>query len=129
MTYTGTWANNSSPIFSGGGTEYTQGDDASVSMSFHGSAIYMFGDKKNNHGLYSVKLDNRPLEIYSGISGCGGAFGKTCEQQKPTLQYLASNLDDSLHTVRIVNIAGVNNSFFGKQDFNFRLDLWLRYHH
>lgn len=38
----------------------------------------------------------------------------TCEQMKPTLEYFASNLDDSLHTLRIENIGGVNNSFFGK---------------
>lgn len=113
MTYTGTWANNTSPAFSGGGTAFTHEDNASVSMSFHGSAIYMFGDKKNDHGLYSVELDNRPLEVYSGISGCGGAYGMTCEQQQPTLQYLTHNLDGSLHTITIVNIAGVNNSFFG----------------
>ncbi|KAG5633117.1 hypothetical protein DXG03_008329 [Asterophora parasitica] len=78
-----------------------------------GSAIYVFGDKKNDHGLYSVVLDSRPAEIYSGISGCGGAYGQTCEQQKPTLEYFASNLDGSLHNLTITNIAGVNNSFFG----------------
>jgi hypothetical protein len=49
--------------------------------------LYILGDKKNDHGLYSVTLDNRPVEVYSGISGCGGAFATTCEQMKPTLAY------------------------------------------
>jgi len=78
-----------------------------------GCAIYVFGDKKNDHGLYGVTLDNKTTEVYSGISGCGGAFGMTCEQMKPTLEYFASNLDDTLHSIKIENIAGVNNSFFG----------------
>jgi hypothetical protein len=79
-----------------------------------GSAIYVLGDKKNDHGLYSVTLDNKTAEVYSGISGCGGAFGMTCEQMKPTLAYFASNLDDTLHSIKIVNMAGVNQSFFGE---------------
>lgn len=78
-----------------------------------GSAIYVFGDKKNDHGLYNVVLDGSPAEIYNGISGCGGAFGMTCEQMKPTLSYFASNLDDSSHNLTIQNMAGINNSFFG----------------
>ncbi|KAG6853080.1 hypothetical protein C0991_007010 [Blastosporella zonata] len=78
-----------------------------------GGAVYVFGDKKNDHGLYSVVLDNKTAEIYSGESGCGSAFGTTCEQMKPTLEFFASNLDDSLHTLTIENLAGVNNSFFG----------------
>ncbi|KAG5639942.1 hypothetical protein DXG03_002281 [Asterophora parasitica] len=89
------------------------GSDSLADWMLQGSAIYVFGDKKNDHGLYSVVLDNRPAEVYSGISGCGGAYGQTCEQQKPTLEYFASNLDGSLHNLTITNIAGVNNSFFG----------------
>ncbi|KAF8882822.1 hypothetical protein BD779DRAFT_904513 [Infundibulicybe gibba] len=98
LKYDGKWDSNKSPNFSGGGTSYTQADKASVSLSFRGSAVYVFGDKKNNHGLYSVVLDNRSAEVYNGESGCSGALGVTCEQMKPTLEYLASNLDDSLHT-------------------------------
>ncbi|KAF8154228.1 hypothetical protein B0H34DRAFT_81944 [Crassisporium funariophilum] len=112
LTYTGVWGNNTGPSFSGGGTAYTNGDRASVSLSFHGSAIYVLGDKKNDHRIYSVVLDGRPAELYNGVSGCGGAFGMTCEQQAPTIKYLASNLDDTLHTIKIENHPGVNNSFF-----------------
>ena len=74
----------------------------------------MLGDKKNDHGPYSVTLDNKTTEVHDGISGCGGAYGMTCEQMRPTLAYFASNLDDTLHTVKVVNMAGVNNSFFGE---------------
>ncbi|KAK7445755.1 hypothetical protein VKT23_014751 [Stygiomarasmius scandens] len=112
LKYSGTWGKNTSGNFSGGGSSFTQGDGASVSFSFNGSAIYIFGDKKNDHGLYSVVLDNGTTEIYNGVSGCGGAFGMTCEQQQPTLAYFASNLGEGEHSLAITNIAGVNNSFF-----------------
>ncbi|KAG6844168.1 hypothetical protein H0H87_009287 [Tephrocybe sp. NHM501043] len=115
LKYSGVWNSNKSPNFSGGGTSYTNADKATVSLSFHGSAVYVFGDKKNDHGLYSVVLDNKTAEVYSGESGCGGAYGMTCEQMKPTLEYFASNLDDSLHTLTIENLAGINNSFFGER--------------
>ncbi|KAG6896780.1 hypothetical protein C0992_006130 [Termitomyces sp. T32_za158] len=119
LTYSGTWNRNKSPNFSGGGTSFTNEDKATVSLSFHGSAVYVFGDKKNDHGLYSVVLDNKTAEVYDGVSGCGGAFGATCEQMKPTLEFVASNLDDSLHTLTIENLAGVNKSFFGGYHFTY----------
>ncbi|KAJ6455463.1 hypothetical protein C8R45DRAFT_782890, partial [Mycena sanguinolenta] len=112
MKYTGTWGSNTSPNFSGGGSTFTNADNASVAFSFHGSAVYVFGDKKNDHGLYSVVLDSGAPQIFDGISGCGGAFGMTCEQMKPTLAYFASNLDSGLHNISITNMAGVNQSFF-----------------
>ncbi|KAF5366706.1 hypothetical protein D9758_006444 [Tetrapyrgos nigripes] len=112
LHYSGTWGNNTSGNFNGGGTSFTQEDGASLSFSFNGSAIYIFGDKKNDHGLYSVVLDNGTAEIYDDVSGCGGAFGMTCEQQQPTLKYFASNLAEGQHTLTLTNMAGVNHSFF-----------------
>ncbi|PPQ83210.1 hypothetical protein CVT25_004269 [Psilocybe cyanescens] len=112
LSYTGTWGNNTSPAFSGGGSTFTSGDGASFTFSFHGSAIYVLGDKKNDHRLYSVVLDAQPAVTLNGISGCGGAFGMTCEQQAPSIKYLASNLDDSEHKLTLVNHANVNTSFF-----------------
>ncbi|KAJ3782527.1 hypothetical protein GGU11DRAFT_583613 [Lentinula aff. detonsa] len=112
LTYTGTWGSNTSGNFSGGGSSYTNGDNATVSFPFNGSAVYVFGDKKNDHGLYSVVLDNGTEQIFDGISGCGGAFGQTCEQQQPTLAYFASNLAEGEHSLKITNMAGVNQSYF-----------------
>jgi hypothetical protein len=78
-----------------------------------GSSIIVLGDKKNDHGHYSVVLDDRPAEVYDGVSGCGGAFGMTCEQQVPTIKYLASNLNGSDHKLTLINQAGSQKSFFG----------------
>ncbi|KAJ7100078.1 hypothetical protein B0H15DRAFT_877350 [Mycena belliarum] len=111
LKYTGTWGNNTSPNFSGGGTTFTNGDNATMSFTFNGSAVYVFGDKKNDHGLYSVVLDGGVPQVFNGVSGCGGAFGMTCEQQKPTLKFFASNLNASSHTLTIMNHPGVNNSY------------------
>lgn len=36
LTYSGTWNNNSDPLFSGGTTTYTNQDGASVSLNFTG---------------------------------------------------------------------------------------------
>jgi len=112
LTFTGNWTTNVyNPKFSGGGSKYTNADGATVSLSFHGSAIYIFGDKVDDHGLFSVTLDNRSAEQFNGVSGCGGVFMKYCEKDN-TLAYFASNLDSSLHTVTVQNNAGVNHSFF-----------------
>ncbi len=78
-----------------------------------GSAIYVFGDKKNDHREYNVYLDNGTAQAFNGTSGCGGAFGQTCEQQQPCLKFFASNLDGSTHSLKIENLAGVNQSYFG----------------
>ncbi|KIM82856.1 hypothetical protein PILCRDRAFT_459073 [Piloderma croceum F 1598] len=112
LTFNGNWTTNVfNPLFSGGGSKYTNADGATVSLSFYGSTIYIFGDKVDDHGLFSVTLDNRTAQQFDGVSGCGGAFRKYCEKDN-TLAYFASNLDSSLHTVTLQNNAGVNHSFF-----------------
>ena len=42
LTYTGTWGSNKSPNFSGGGSTFTNQDNASMSMSFHGICLRLF---------------------------------------------------------------------------------------
>jgi hypothetical protein len=78
-----------------------------------GSALYVFGDTVNDHGLFTVTLDNNPPETYVCVSGCGGTFGKFCEKTIPSLLYFASDLGSETHIVTIGNIAGVNDSYFG----------------
>lgn len=112
FSFSGEWGHNTSPAFSGGGTTYTNDDGATATLKFRGSAVYVLGDIKNDHRGYGIKLDNNPEQFFNGTSGCGGAFGLTCEQQVPILKFLGSNLDDSEHTITVTNYAGVNNSFF-----------------
>ncbi|TRM63491.1 hypothetical protein BD626DRAFT_494497 [Schizophyllum amplum] len=115
ITYSGEWGSNQSGNFSGGGSTYTNEDGGSFELDFRASAIYVFGDKKNDHGLYNVTLTSQNTstsQILSGVSGCGGAFGETCEQQQPSLKFFASNLANQTYHLKLSNIAGENNSYF-----------------
>lgn len=90
--------------------------DATVTLSFQGSAIYIFEDVVDNHGLFTVNLDNRPPVQLNGISGCGGVFVHACEKTN-VLAYYAGDLDSSLHTITVTNNGGVNHSFFDLDSF------------
>ncbi|KAF7303345.1 hypothetical protein MIND_00562200 [Mycena indigotica] len=94
-----------------GTPRYTNGDGASVSLTFNATAIFIFGDKTDRHGLYSVSLDGGPPTLYNGVSGCGGAFAHACEKDN-TLAYFAANLDDREHTVTVTNIPGELGAYF-----------------
>ncbi|KAF7303347.1 hypothetical protein MIND_00562400 [Mycena indigotica] len=112
LVYTGDWTENVyNPLFSGGYSRYTNGDGASVSLTFNATAIFIFGDKTDRHGLYSVSLDGGPPTLYNGVSGCGGAFAHACEKDN-TLAYFAANLDNREHTVTVTNIPGELGAYF-----------------
>ncbi|KAF8144685.1 hypothetical protein K438DRAFT_1873392 [Mycena galopus ATCC 62051] len=116
LLYTGNWTENvHNPLFSGGYSRYTNGDGASVSLNFTGTALFIFGDKTDRHGLYTVTLDDRAAEQFNGVSGCGGAFAHACEKDD-TLKYFAANLDKGEHTVEVRNIAGALGSYFDLDD-------------
>ncbi|KAG8984073.1 hypothetical protein FRB93_006802 [Tulasnella sp. JGI-2019a] len=110
LKYSGTWTEESGPLFR--------------------TALYIFGDTVNNHGEYSVTIDNHQPQTYNSIRGCGGAFGKFCEKTQPSLRYFAGNLDSSEHTVTVTNIA-INSTFIGRTGLatlalsSFYLTLWL----
>lgn len=42
LKYVGTWGNNKSPLFSGGGSTYTNAAGASVTLSFNGKTPYSY---------------------------------------------------------------------------------------
>ena len=96
-------------------------------FSTTGSAIYVLGDKKNDHRGYTVVLDSKTYK-YNGTSGCGGAFGLTCEEQRPCIKFLASNLAEGNHTIKLSNNANgpaqTNVSYFGTE-YNFLSTLFF----
>lgn len=74
---------------------------------FTGSALYIFGDKTDDHELYSVVLDKRPAQQYDGKSRI---WGKTCEKGNTLKCFqFTSNLESGLHTVTLTN-TGINGS-------------------
>ncbi|KAJ3879205.1 hypothetical protein F5051DRAFT_438944 [Lentinula edodes] len=93
----GAWGSKTSGNFSRGGSSYTNDDNAPVSFPFNGSAIDVFGDKKQP----------RPVQ-----RRCGGAFVQTCGQQQRTLAHFTSNLAEGEYSLSITNLAGVNPSYF-----------------
>ncbi|KAK6981115.1 hypothetical protein R3P38DRAFT_3115145 [Favolaschia claudopus] len=112
MVYSGDWTENVfNPLFSGGYSRYTNGDGASVSLNFTATAIFIFGDKTDRHGLYTVTLDDRAPETFNGVSGCGGKFEHACEKDN-TLAYFAANLEHKQHTVTVTNIPGELGAYF-----------------
>ncbi|KAF7326192.1 hypothetical protein MKEN_00471400 [Mycena kentingensis (nom. inval.)] len=114
LVYTGEWTENvHNPLFSGGYSRYTNGDGASVSLTFNATAIYIFGDKTDRHGLYTVSLDGAPPETFNGVSGCGGAFAHACEKDN-TLVYFAGGqpLAEGEHTITVRNVPGELGAYF-----------------
>ena len=82
------------------------------------------GDKKNDHRGYTVIFDSKTYH-YNGTSGCGGAFGLTCEEQRPCIKFMASNLAEGNHTLKLSNNANgpaqTSVSFFGAHNFLFSI--------
>ncbi|KAF7333275.1 hypothetical protein MSAN_02422000 [Mycena sanguinolenta] len=112
LVYTGNWTENVfNPKFSGNYSRYTNGDGASVSLNFTGTALFIFGDKTDRHGLYTVTLDNRAPQTFNGVSGCGGAFAHACEKDN-TLAFFAANLNQGQHSVKVTNIPGELGAYF-----------------
>ncbi|KAK4700033.1 hypothetical protein P7C70_g6216, partial [Phenoliferia sp. Uapishka_3] len=99
LTYTGAWTSNNDTRFLDGTSSYTSQDGGSVSMSFNGSAVYIYGDTVSDHGLFLVKLDNSTYEYNA----------KTTNLKIGTLLFFAGDLDLSLHSLTVTN---VGSTFF-----------------
>lgn len=102
--------------FFNGTSIYTQGPDHAVSFNFTGSAVYIFGDQVDDHGLYSIYFNgsSTPYGTYNGRSGCGGGYKKECEKLG-TLKFFAGGLPMGQHTLKLVNDgpSGTNETYFG----------------
>jgi hypothetical protein len=72
----------------------------------------MYGDQVNDHGLFSVTLNESRPVISNGRSGCGEPFGKTCEKLGG-LHYFVGGLPEGEHRVRVENIPGEDGTYLG----------------
>lgn len=93
LTYAGAWSSNNDTRFSGGTSTYTDGQGASVSLKFNGSAVYVFGDTVDDHGLASFSLDQQ-----TSTANFASEFLKF-----DTLKFFAGNLSNQEHTLLITN--------------------------
>ncbi|WVN89204.1 uncharacterized protein L203_104421 [Cryptococcus depauperatus CBS 7841] len=106
ITYSGNWESNNGAFY-GGTSSYTKGFDNKFSFNFTGSALYIFGDQVNDHGLFSIYFNKSsiPFSTLSGRSGCGtpnGKIEKTCEKLG-TLKAFVGGLGQGEHMVEVVN--------------------------
>ncbi|CED84703.1 hypothetical protein [Phaffia rhodozyma] len=111
IVFNGTWGSNTGPYFWGNTTTYTNQDGASFNIDFQGTAIYIFGDQVNDHGFFTVTINETSAETLNNESGCGGGFAKTCEKLG-TLAYFKGNLGQGTHRLKLVNNGGSRQSYF-----------------
>ena len=80
-----------------------------------GSAIYLYGDQVNDHGLYDIYLNGTAYATLNGRSGCGGGYAKACEKLHGLAAFIG-NLPAGTHNVRLVNQgpSDGNVTYFGK---------------
>ncbi|KAF8135566.1 hypothetical protein EV363DRAFT_1294414 [Boletus edulis] len=69
--------------------------DGSVSFNFNGTAIWIYGANRPNHGSYTVQVDSA---TYSGLDGAGNNLF----QQS---LFNISSLNQEMHTVKLTNTA------------------------
>ncbi|KAG9074396.1 hypothetical protein FS749_014056 [Ceratobasidium sp. UAMH 11750] len=83
----------------------SQTDGSQMSLTFNGTAIYIFGAKRGNHGHYIVTIDNDKAQTFDGyapkqLDGTDGVF------QVPI--FAQTGLPDGLHTVVLTNDGGAD---------------------
>ncbi|KDQ27513.1 hypothetical protein PLEOSDRAFT_28805, partial [Pleurotus ostreatus PC15] len=82
--------------------------DASLSFSFNGTAVEIFGAKRGNHGDYQITIDN----VTSTSSG------RADPSVFKTSLFSISNLAQGFHTVTLTNKPTDNNHNFVDIDFS-----------
>ena len=75
----------------------TQVVNATVSFTFFGSALQLYGAERANHGLYQITIDSH---VYPPVNG--GANGVQEVFQAPLFQTAA--LKSGLHKLTVVNL-------------------------
>ncbi|WVR00251.1 hypothetical protein IAU59_007394 [Kwoniella sp. CBS 9459] len=79
----------------------TKTDGDSVSFTFNGTAIYIYGAKRANHGVYSIQLDGGSVSYQKGYDGT---------VQIQAVIYSATGLSaDQEHTVVLTNLPSQSN--------------------
>jgi hypothetical protein len=86
----------------------TQTPGASFSLTFNGTAVWVFGAKRFNHGLYSVSVDSGPVHTFNG-------FDNTGLFQFPLFN--GTGLVAGIHTINVTNAATGASAPFLDVDF------------
>jgi hypothetical protein len=80
-----------------------------------GSAVYVYGDQVNDHGYYSVFINDTQMANLTGRSGCAAPDGEKSCEKLGGLHFFAGGLPEGQHDLRIVNGGSQNDkTYFGK---------------
>lgn len=97
LIYTGTWHDDSNEMFYEGTARYTNQKDASVELTFAGTAVRWYGQKDTNFGTADVYIDDE-------LMGTVNANGSMSVGEK---LFEALDLPAAVHTIKIVCTSGV----------------------
>ncbi|KAG8699192.1 hypothetical protein FRC09_006768, partial [Ceratobasidium sp. 395] len=112
ITYTGQWtdaykstADPYTDRYWGESFHSSYTDGSQMSLTFNGTAIYIFGAKRGNHGHYIVTIDNGQAQRFDGFGekqpdGTDGVY------QVPI--FAQSGLTNGQHTVVLANDGGTD---------------------
>jgi len=75
----------------------TQVDNATVSFTFFGSALQLYGAERANHGLYQITIDSH---VYSPANGSESGGQEVFQ----TTLFQTAALDSGLHKLTVVNL-------------------------
>ncbi|GLB45086.1 hypothetical protein LshimejAT787_1901640 [Lyophyllum shimeji] len=103
---TGTSADNLASRYSESSFMKTKVPGASASFTFNGTAVQIFGAKRNNHGAYVVKVDDTMYPSADGKAPDPGLFQQSL--------FEVAGLQQGLHEVTITN---QGNSLYLDIDF------------
>ncbi|KIK59533.1 hypothetical protein GYMLUDRAFT_60089 [Collybiopsis luxurians FD-317 M1] len=100
LLYKGCWDTNYSPLFENKAIRSTSQKKASVSLSFDGTGIELFGNCEKRHGNITVRVDSQPGIVINTY--CDSSHPRTGQRH-----YAKYDLPLGHHTVTVVNEDGV----------------------
>lgn len=74
--------------------------DGTATFSFNGTAIWIYGANRPNHGIYTVQLDSTN---YPGVNGSGNNLFQQ--------SLFNANVTQGMHTVTLVNTDGASGLY------------------
>ncbi|KAJ1300305.1 hypothetical protein OPQ81_005127 [Rhizoctonia solani] len=91
-------ADDQMPRYQGRSFHCTNTDGATANITFEGTAIYLYGAKRNNHGYYHIAVDDEPNVPMSGRPAAGAA------EEFQTLLFSRQGLASGSHTLKLKNV-------------------------
>ncbi|KAG8733197.1 hypothetical protein FRC10_000369, partial [Ceratobasidium sp. 414] len=114
ITYTGQWMDSYdfsgdrfTSRYAGASFHSSRTTGSQASFRFNGTAVYIFGAKRSNHGRYNVRVDNEQPQEFNGYAptqpdGTDGVY--------QVALYARSGLTNGLHNITLTNDGETNSA-------------------